>query len=210
MQSGFKKESWQIGKNFGRSRSHVHKLDEDKPPEDSQTQRQVQFTRHFAECERAMHAFAYSLIPNRADADDVIQETLAALWEHFGDYDPNRPFLPWANRFVFRQVQMYRRSQATRRKHFFSDETIARLAEEVPTSLDRDQAMSRALEKCLDRLNPKQRELIEQRYLAEESLQEVAELAGCTANALYKTLQRIRVGLHQCIQQRLTKEGFTS
>ncbi len=74
-------------------------------PDVSDTERHVQFTRHFAEAEGAMKAFAYSLVPNRADAEDVIQETLKSLWEHFDDYDPTRPFLPWANRFVYRQVQ---------------------------------------------------------------------------------------------------------
>ena len=48
----------------------------------SENDRHVQFTRHFAECERAMTAFAYSLVPNHSDADDIIQETLAALWKH--------------------------------------------------------------------------------------------------------------------------------
>ena len=49
---------------------------------------------------------------NRADADDIIQETLKALWEKFDDYDPERPFLSWANRFVYCQVQMHRLKQA--------------------------------------------------------------------------------------------------
>jgi RNA polymerase sigma-70 factor (ECF subfamily) len=177
--------------------------------ENSVTRRQAQFTRHFAACERAMHAFAYSLIPNRADADDLIQDTLVALWEHFDDYDPDRPFLPWANRFVYRQVQMYRRSQSTRAKYFFSNETIERLAEDAPASLERDQAMSLALEKCLARLSETQRELIKQRYLARESLQEVAERTGRTPNTLYKTLQRIREKLHLCVRQGLKKEEFT-
>ena len=177
---------------------------------DSITARQVQFTRNFAACEGAMHAFAYSLIPNRADADDVIQDTLVSLWEHFDDYDPGRPFLPWANQFVFRQVQMHRRSQGTRAKYVFSKESIERLAEEAPTSLERDQAMSRNLEKCLARLTATQRELIEQRYLAKGSLNEVAERSGRSPNALYKKLQRIREKLHQCVHQGLLNEGFTT
>ena len=178
--------------------------------ENSETERQVQFTRHFAESERAMLAFAYSLIPNRADADDVVQETLAALWKHFDDYDPERPFLPWANRFVYRQVQMHRRKQATRAKYFFSNETIEKLAADEPFSLERDRAMESALEKCLLKLSPKNRELIEQRYLSKGSLQDFAAQTGRTSNALYKMLQRIRESLHQCITHRLDREGFTT
>ena len=180
------------------------------PPEESTTERHVQFTRHFAECERAMFAFAYSLLPNRADADDVIQETLTSLWKHFDDFDPDRPFLPWANRFVYRQVQMHRRKQATRAKYFFSDETLEQLAAEESSSLERDQATNAALERCLLKLSPKNRELIEQRYHSQGSLQDFAEETGRTGNAIYKMLQRIRESLHRCITQQLTKEGFTA
>ena len=41
--------------------------------------RQAQFTRQFAECERALQAFAFSLVPNRTDADDIVQEALQKL-----------------------------------------------------------------------------------------------------------------------------------
>ena len=203
--------SWsKKSKKSGRFGAGVHKLSENMSDERSETERQVQFTRHFAECERAIFAFAYSLIPNRADAEDVVQETLTSLWEHFDDYDPERPFLPWANRFVYRKVQMHRRKQTSRAKYFFSDETLEQLAGDESFSLERDQAMGAALEKCLGKLSSKNRELVEQRYLAKGALQEFAAQTGRTSNALYKTLQRIRESLHRCITQRLTKEGFTA
>ena len=73
-----------------------------------------------------------------------------------------------------------------------------------------DQAVSVALETCLGKLSAKQREIVERRYLAKGSLQDLAEESGRSANALYKTLQRIREVLHHCINKRLTQEGFTS
>lgn len=173
-------------------------------------ERQVQFTRHFAENEGALHAFAYSLIPNAADADDIIQETLRALWNHFDSYDPKRPFLPWANRFVYRQVQQHRRSQSTRAKYVFSEATLEQLAGSPPDSEDRDRALCGALDRCLKRLKPTHRQLIEQRYLNRESLQDVAARQGDTPNALYKKLQRLRELLHRCITDQLAKEGFAS
>lgn len=180
------------------------------PEQNSETERHIQFTRHFSECERAMTAFAFSLVPNRADVDDVIQDTLSALWKNFDSYDPDRPFLPWANRFVYRQVQMLRRKQSNRAKLFFSEETFEHLANEEDSSFERDKVMGAALEKCLEKLSPKSRELVEQRYLSNGSLQQHAEKTGRTAEAVYKTLQRIRESLHGCIVKRLAKEGFTS
>jgi RNA polymerase sigma-70 factor (ECF subfamily) len=111
---------------------------------------------------------------------------------------------------VYRQVQMHRRSAAIRNKYVFTDETFEALAGEAPASIERDKAMSAALDKCLGKLNEKQRELIEQRYLTKGTLQDLAEDTGRTANALYKTLQRIRESLHHCICDRMEKEGFSA
>lgn len=174
----------------------------------SDFQRQAQFTRHFSENERAMQAFAFSLVPNRADVEDIMQEALAALWEKFADYDPERPFLPWANRFVYRQVQIHRRKHAIRQKYMFSEETLEQLAGDEPISAKREEAMSHALDQCLTKLSDSQRNLVNQRYLAKGSLQDLAKESGRNVDALYKSLERIRNRLYDCIHHRLAQEGF--
>jgi RNA polymerase sigma-70 factor (ECF subfamily) len=172
--------------------------------------RQIEFTRHFSECEQAMQAFAFSLVLNQDEVDDIIQETLTTLWQNFGDYDPQRPFLPWANGFVYRHVLMHRRSCATQRRHVLSEEAMQRLAEDAPASLERHTAMCRALEECLQSLSQTQRDLLEQRYQSDGSLQELAAQTGRTANALYKNLQRIREILYGCVMKRIASDGFTA
>jgi RNA polymerase sigma-70 factor (ECF subfamily) len=103
--------------------------------------RQIQFTQQFSQNERAMRAFACSLIPNREDVNDIIQETLKELWRKFDKFDPARPFLPWANRFVYRQVLIHRRSTAIRLKYTFSEETFRGLVEEQ-SPLEHDVALA--------------------------------------------------------------------
>ena len=177
---------------------------------DHDMNREIQFTRHFSECEQAMQAFAFSLVLNQDEVDDIIQETLTTLWQNFDDYDPQRPFLPWANGFVYRHVLMHRRSRATQRKHVLSEEAMQRLAEDAPASLERHTAMCRALEECLQSLSQTQRDLLEQRYQSDGSLQELAAQTGRTANALYKNLQRLREILYGCVMKRIASDGFTA
>lgn len=171
------------------------------------TEQQIQFTQRFSECERAMRAFAFSLIPNREDVDDVIQETLRELWRNFDKFDPERPFLPWANQFVYRQVLIHRRSTAIRLKYQFSDELLQYMLDEQP-SMERDVALSDALQKCLKRLTDDQRELVRLRYYTGESLKEVAQRIGKNSDSIYKRIQRIRETLQQCISKRLVQEGW--
>ncbi len=40
-------------------------------------------------------AAAWEFVPNREDAEDVVQETFVRVWRSIGRYDPQRPFAPW-------------------------------------------------------------------------------------------------------------------
>ena len=170
-------------------------------------ERQIQFTQQFSQNERAMRAFACSLVPNREDVNDIIQETLKELWRKFDKFDPARPFLPWANRFVYRQVLIHRRSTAIRLKYTFSEETFRRLVEEQ-SPLERDVALSEALDKCLHRLYDDERELLNLRYFTKESINQMATREGLSVDVLYKRIQRIREVLQRCISKRMRREGW--
>lgn len=166
------------------------------------------FTKLFVENEHAVYGFVFSLLPNRADADDVVQETMTQLWEHFGGYDQSRPFLPWANRFAYRQVLMHRRRQGVRRK-FFSEAALEVLASEYPEQPDWGDSRKQALQKCLGKLSDEQLTLIRQRYSDGDSLVDLAEQLDRTVNSLYKSLQRIRKALADCVTGRMAEEGCT-
>src|SRR3954470_12507168 len=44
--------------------------------------------------------FAYRLAGNEQDARDLVQEAFTRAYEHFGSYDPNRPFDSWLLRIL--------------------------------------------------------------------------------------------------------------
>ena len=85
------------------------------------------FTELYAAHEQGLYGVVYSLVHSRNDADDVVQETMTQLWEHFGEYDRSRPFFPWASRFAYRQVLMLRRRSSSRRL-YLSEEMLNTLA----------------------------------------------------------------------------------
>lgn len=173
----------------------------------SEASSQQRFTQLFAESEQALYGFVFSLLPNRADADDVVQETLARLWEHFDQYDPARPFLPWACTFAYRQVLKQRRETRTARRHF-SDTLVESLAEARVKETDWEQAHQRAVAHCLGLLGADDRRLVQARYFVDASLGQLAAELGQTVNSLYKKLQRARVKLMDCIRRTLAREGW--
>lgn len=52
------------------------------------------------ECGEKAYNFAYRLAGNEQDARDLVQEAFARAYEHFGSYDPSRPFDTWLLRIL--------------------------------------------------------------------------------------------------------------
>lgn len=53
-----------------------------------------EFIRLFLESERELLRYVMVLVPNPADARDVVQETAVALWKKSDHYDRTKPFVP--------------------------------------------------------------------------------------------------------------------
>jgi len=140
------------------------------------------------------------LVGNATDAQDVLQETAKALWQKFDQFDPDQPFIPWARQFAQNEVLMFHRRK--RRLTFLSEELIDQLAEEQKPLDEVSAARRMALNACLEKLSPDDRRLLERRYgEREETVQDLAKELDQTANALYKSLGRIRTALMQCIER---------
>jgi RNA polymerase sigma-70 factor (ECF subfamily) len=160
--------------------------------------RSRQFVMLFARHERDLYRYVLTLLPSPADAEDVVQEAATALWQNFESFDPDRPFLPWACRFAYHQVLNFRRRQKTHRR-LFSGAVVEAHA-------DGADARCEALDRCLGKLPPADRDLVRLRYASDEEVGALAGRTGQTPNALYKSLQRIRKGLLDCVARTLNQE----
>lgn len=163
-----------------------------------------QFTSLFVKHERQLYGFIASMLGHPADAEDLLQETGKALWKKFGDYDTSLPFFPWAKTFARYEVLNFLGRKRTRRK-YFSDEMVELLAEDWDQVEAQHDSRLRALEFCMETLPENSRQLLNDRYSDPNSLKEVAAQRGTTPNALYKTLQRIRKGLRDCVNQKIAE-----
>ena len=169
----------------------------------SNEQPHAQIADLFAIHEKAIYRFVFSMLPNRADADDVVQETLVQLWENVDKYDVSRPFLPWAFRFAYRQVLMHRRRQDSHRQ-YLTDDVIEAIAEESSPEASSEDVRLVALGDCMGQLNDDESQIVRNRYEGEQTLAELANEMGQTSNTLYKRLQRIRERLVNCVQRKLS------
>jgi RNA polymerase sigma-70 factor (ECF subfamily) len=162
----------------------------------------MQFARH----EHDLFRYVLTLLPHWSDAEDVMQETAAALWQKFDQYDPDCPFVPWACQFAYHQVLNFRSRQKTRRK-MFSPAVVESLAVDWPQHARAITTQREALDSCLGKLREADRRLLQHRYGEQTEIAELAAQNGQTPNALYKSLQRIRRMLLECVTRTLAAEG---
>lgn len=164
------------------------------------------FAELFVHNQTSLYRYIVTLVPHRADADELFQLTNLTLWKTWDRYDPERPFLAWAYGIAQNHIRNFFRKQQNRR-WLFSDSFLDELTD---VQLKEDKYLVRrqeALNICLEKLTTRQRELVEWRYQGEQSMQEVALRRGLSLDAAYKAIQRIRALLYECINRTTEMEA---
>jgi RNA polymerase sigma-70 factor (ECF subfamily) len=162
----------------------------------------LQLTSH----QSTLYAAVVAMMGGAEGAHDVVQETNAALLEKAAEYDPARPFVPWAVGFARTQVMAWRK-RLTRDRLVFDDELFAVLADRLVTDpLPAPSRRLEALERCLGKLPSVSRELVDARYARGESVQDIAARLGRSENVVSVSLFRVRQTLLTCIRETLADE----
>jgi len=154
----------------------------------------------------ALYAFIVSLLGGVNDANDVLQETNMKLCRKCAEYDPDQPFLRWAYAFARFEV-MACRKRTQRSRLVLDDELLQTVAAELEESAEEADQRLKILEDCMDRLNPRQRELIAARYGRGEPVQDIAARLSRPENAMAALFYRLRKLLADCAQSVLGKEA---
>lgn len=152
--------------------------------------------------------YIFSLVPCEADARDILQETSVALFRKFDQYDATRPFMPWAYRFAYLQVQKHREKSA-RTPLLFSEDVMDLIANErahIEPQLDE---RLRLLAGCLGKLTPQDKELVTSRYALRQGAEEMMQRFHLSRRTLFRNLEMLRQRLHDCVSRQLQSEGLT-
>jgi len=153
-----------------------------------------------------IYAYVLSLVFDPDQANDVLQQTNAVLWQKHQEFKSGTNFVAWSFRVAHFQVLAHRKS-ISRDRHVFDDDLIqdvARVAEESNATFLVRQSM---LRKCLEKLSESHRELIRMRYSVGANIATVAEEIGKSTGAVKQLLFRIRTMLVDCVNFAMTQEA---
>ena len=164
------------------------------------------FMRSFLQSERRFLAYILSLVPNLADAEDLLQDACATMWRKYDEFEPGTNFASWGIAISRYQVLRYRR-KALSSKVVFNEPIMMQIAEAAEALSSQDTVRTEALESCLAKLRDNDRELIRLKYFAENSTRETARQVDRSVESVYKSLSRIRDQLLFCIRRSIGPEG---
>src|SRR5438045_7703697 len=81
-------------------------------------------TRH----QRQIFSYIYVLVPKRADAEDLLQETSLVICEKFNEFKEGTDFVAWACQIAYWRVR-YSRQKFARSKVLFDQDVVDVLAQ---------------------------------------------------------------------------------
>lgn len=155
-----------------------------------------------------LYRFILALVPNYSLAEELHQQTVLTLWEKRNTYDADRPFLPWAFQIARNHVLNHRRKQGRRGPSFpLTENCLERVAASAARKQELLDRRRDALRGCMDDLPASQQEILDAHYEQDRTLKSIADDSGTSSDALYKSLQRIRKALFDCVNRKLALES---
>jgi RNA polymerase sigma-70 factor (ECF subfamily) len=165
---------------------------------DSRKRLMALMTRH----QRQIFAYIYTLVPDRHDAEDLLQETSVVICEKFDEFTPGTDFVAWACQIAWWRIR-YSRQKFARSKVVFDEDVLESVAHTAMTMREELDERHEALAACLQKLPARDRELVLTRYEPGCGVAEAAERTGRSMDAAYKALNRLRKLLHDCVTNEL-------
>lgn len=166
------------------------------------------FRKQWVRWQPRIYAYIRSLVFNRSDAEDLLQEVAGVLWRKLESFDPSTQFEHWAFGVARNKVLNFQKKKGRERLRF-SDSLDDALAAEGAKLSANGADMLDALEACVAKLPAHHRELLRQRYEPQATGRSVAHALGRSESAISRTLTTIYGLLMACLESG-TKAGLST
>jgi RNA polymerase sigma-70 factor (ECF subfamily) len=160
-------------------------------------------------CERAVYFAARSVLQNEADAEEAAQEAVLKAFTHIRSFRRESRFSTWLIQITINEARMKLRKD---HGHLYDSLDEPKTDEEgdywpldfadwreIPSqALDRKE-LREALERAMDSLSPKYREVLICRDIQQLSIEETAQVLGISASNVKTRLMRARLQMRDAL-----------
>lgn len=140
--------------------------------------------RHAPACLR----YAARMLGDRADAEDVAQETFMRVHKSLSQYDERTPFRSWLFAILVNRCRTALSQRIRRERRFVADDGEMMLASVPPAAWATD--LRQDVERALRQLVAEQREAFLLRHIEQLEYDEIARLTGARPSAVRMRVKR--------------------
>ncbi len=136
-----------------------------------------------------LYKYAYMLVLNREDAEDVVSETFITAFSHYDEYKPEKgSIITWLSSIAHNEAIDLMRSAAYKSRSPMPEKDIRGGTDPAITKMTET---NETVEYILSRLSVKEREFLNLRYGLELSDKEIGALLDEKENTINKRYQRL-------------------
>ncbi len=150
-----------------------------------------------------VRAYLLAATGNGHDAEELLARVALAVVAKAGDFDPAKPFGPWAMGMAKIEVLRFRRDHARNRLCFGEAALAALETAFAKIEAEADPRLA-ALTECLKLLAGKAGEAIRLTYVQGLAGAQAAQQMGIAAGHFFVLLSRARTQLRRCIEAKLS------
>ncbi len=164
--------------------------------------------------QQKIYALALGMVKNRAEAEEITQETFFSAFRKLSGFREQSRFSTWIYRVAVNHALMrLRKKKATpagdlrdleTRVAAFSDQVLPHWAQSQ-TDLLRNRAVAQALDEALGQLPPADRAILLLRVVNQLSYKEISNILGVSVAATKSRLHRARLQLREIFDLRLSE-----
>lgn len=162
----------------------------------------AEFVRLLTAHQPDLYFYIRTLVFQGDQVADLVGETNLALWTSRDSFQMGSNFRAWAFQTARYKVLQW---QAKRRKESaaFSEDMLRELADFAERQAEGPDQRLEDLRRCMQKLPPRDRELIERRYAGTASASEIAAQFARSTQWFYNSICRIRASLALCIAKQI-------
>ncbi|MCF7954384.1 MAG: sigma-70 family RNA polymerase sigma factor [Phycisphaerae bacterium] len=161
----------------------------------------------FLNAQPRIYGFLYVMIHNRADVEDILQETVTGMWENFDKYQEGTDFSAWGIAIARNKAINFIKKNSRSRPQL-SEDVYKMIAEHEAQGKTDYTEHAEALEQCSRELSERDQKILSLRYKEEISMKKIAQMLGRSSTGIYHTMARIHTVLQECIRRTLDlKQG---
>lgn len=161
------------------------------------------FERLYRETSSKLFGICLRVLPDRAEAEDVLQEVFASVWRKADQFDAARASAITWMAMIARNRAIDRLRSAPSQMKRASVELAEDLADGGPTPQARAEAQTEGarLNACLDELDERRRSLIRTAFFEGATYEELAQRVGSPLGTVKSWIRRGLLQLRACLER---------